>query len=356
MGIVHARASWLVAWAAALVTSCGDGTSTGTDGAGAAGPAPAATQAAATTSGAVGGGGDGGSGGEAGAPPAGAPVLVAVGYGGRRASSPDGLTWENDIVVDPNGGDDDNLFRGVGWGGGVFVAVGGSGEGQIATSPDGATWTFRAPASSWVGGAAFERGVFVAAGGNGLRIRSADLGATWTDEQPYFAGHYRGVAAGAGRFVAVGHTYGGNDVGLVSSTTDGVTWSPEQTGGGTFHSVTFGGGLFVAVGQDRCAVSSDGEAWTDAPVFDSGLGRVVFGDGTFALRSDSGLHTSVDGLTWTLVPAASPPQGLLGAGVDVWIGGDWPDALHASADLSSWQLVHGDGGPGFTQVALGWVD
>src|SRR5204863_5090657 len=70
---------------------------------------------------------------------AGRLMAVVVGYGGRRVSSTDGVTWENFQQLNPNGGDDADLLRGVAFGGGTFVAVGGS----TFTSPDGVVWTNR---------------------------------------------------------------------------------------------------------------------------------------------------------------------------------------------------------------------
>jgi hypothetical protein len=44
------------------------------------------------------------------------PIFVAVGYGGRRASSVDGVRWENDQELAPNGGDDWTLLCDVAFG------------------------------------------------------------------------------------------------------------------------------------------------------------------------------------------------------------------------------------------------
>lgn len=234
-------------------------------------------------------------------------MFVAVGYGGRRMSSLDGATWSNDIVVDPNGGDDNNLFRGLGYGDGVFVAVGGSSSGQIFTSLDGANWTPQIPASSWLGDVTFIDGVFVAAGGNGARQRSSDGGVTWTDEGPYFAGHFRGIASGNGVVVAAGHTYNTDPfVGLTARSTDaGATWETEQTGGPAFGSIAFGAGVFVAVGADGCRRSSDGSAWADCGIAGGGLDRVVFANGEFLVPDAAGYHRSADGAAWSHQDAPS---------------------------------------------------
>src|SRR4051794_22942750 len=65
-------------------------------------------------------------------------LFVAVGYGGRRVTTRDGVHWENDVELAPNGGDDDNCLFSVAFGHGRFVAVGGgAGVGRIMTTVDG---------------------------------------------------------------------------------------------------------------------------------------------------------------------------------------------------------------------------
>src|SRR6185295_14802058 len=103
----------------------------------------------------------------------------------------------------PTGGDDNDLFRGVGFGEGRFVAVGGSSVALTRVSTDGVNWADGGTANAWLGGAAFTGSVWIAAGGNGLRVRSTDHGMTWTNPAGYQAIHYRAIAAGPGRAVAV---------------------------------------------------------------------------------------------------------------------------------------------------------
>src|SRR5690606_4566129 len=104
--------------------------------------------------------------------------------------------------------------------------------------------------SSFVSDAVYLNGVFVAAGGNGLRARSLDGGKTWTDEAEYYSGHFRALAVGNGVVVAVGHSYGRDeDVGIIANTSDGAQWSEVSARTETFGSVAFGSGVFVALGS-----------------------------------------------------------------------------------------------------------
>jgi hypothetical protein len=283
-------------------------------------------------------------------------MFVAVGYGGRRMSSPDGITWSNDQVVDPNGGDDNNLFRGVGFEAGQFIAVGGSSKGQIQTSPDGATWTSRDPGSSWLADVVAIGQVLVTAGGNGLRERSLDAGATWLDPTGYYAGHFRAIAAGNGLAVAVGHTYGQSpDKGLSSVTSDGKTWSPELASGATFGSVAFGVGVFVAAGQNRCSTTKDGKAWADcAGVSGGGYDGVVFANDRFVLGDANGYFVSLDGATWTHQNAEHHQVAAFGAGL--YLAVEWPDRILSSPDLMTWTTRNHDTGPAFVQITLGSVN
>ncbi len=347
-----------VGWAGiAFVFSaaCGDDTA-GSGGASSASTtiATGAAQSAATgatnassSSGASEGGG--------GSAPVGDPLFVAVGYGGRRMSSPDGVTWSNDVIVDVNGGDDDNLFRGVGFVGGKFVAVGGSSAGQIALSADGATWEFQTPGTSWLADVVELGGTLVTAGGNGLKQRSTDGGVVWTDQAPYLAGHYRGIAAGNGVAVAAGHTYDTDPPqGLSSTTTDGITWTAEEKGGAAFGSIAFGAGRFVAAGDNRCAVSANGQGWSDCNgVSGGGLDHVVFVNGQFVIGNASGYFESSDGLAWQHVDGDHRSVSAHGNGLYVALG--WPDHIYTSPDLVTWTEQTHEPGPAFVEVAFGHV-
>src|SRR5687767_6929679 len=79
-------------------------------------------------------------------------LFVAVGYGGRRASSRDGLTWENDQRWSDAAKDDDNVLFNVAYGLGRFIAVGGGAKiGHILSTRDGREWTALAQVRGRVG-------------------------------------------------------------------------------------------------------------------------------------------------------------------------------------------------------------
>jgi hypothetical protein len=91
----------------------------------------------------------------------------------------------------------------------------------------------------------------------------------------------RGVAYGGGKFIAVG------DNGMAYSS-DGETWTAITSTFGTSNGVTYGGGKFVAVGASgKMAYSSDGVSWRAVNATQSTFGSsttingVAYGGGKF---------------------------------------------------------------------------
>ena len=139
----------------------------------------------------------------------GSSLVIAVGQGGEKfISSVDGITW-NGIAGTEFG----PWYEAITYGNGLWVAVGrGGGADDIATSPDGVTWTIQSypVVSSWYG-VAWGDGNFVATSGGGTpKIMSSSDGITWTDRSPSLYGNDRDkiewfdVIWGGGRFVMIG--------------------------------------------------------------------------------------------------------------------------------------------------------
>ena len=281
-------------------------------------------------------------------PPLGQPVFLAVGYGGHRTRSLDGVRWRDHVIDDPKGGDDKNLLRGAGWGDGVFVAVGD----RIVTSPDGATWTKRAlTPASFLNGVAFGNGVWVAAGGNGLRLRSNDNAVNWEVRVPYMAGHFRGLAFGNGRFVAVGHR---DNAGMTSVSSNGTDWSAPTVAGSRLGRLAFGNGVFVSVGDGgRVAVSVDGDKWTDQKLGTADRMMITFGNGLFVTTESDGFSTSPDGKVWTRVKSTGAFSTFAGANGQ-WVGAQYPARMHHGTDLA--KLAFGEAmAPDFAQIIVGYI-
>ena len=114
------------------------------------------------------------------------------------------------------------------------------------------------------------------------------------------------VTYGAGLFVAVGSTGTGN---RVMTSPDGITWTARTSAAdNAWYAVTYGGGLFVAVSVtgtgNRVMTSPDGITWTiRTSAADNDWFSVTYGGGLFVAVSTSGtgnrVMTSPDGITWT---------------------------------------------------------
>jgi hypothetical protein len=288
--------------------------------------------------------------------PQGQKVAVVVGYGTRRARSLDGMTWTDFQQVTATGGDDNDLLRGVGWGNGTFIAVGGSAVGVSMTSTDGITWSHEIRThGAWIGNVAYLNGVFIAAGGNGLRIRSTNNGESWTDGVGYQAIHYRDVATNGAIVAAVGHTYDTTpNIGYIATTTDGITWTERRRTGDPLARVAAGNGVFVAAGSGNTVLrSADGITWTSATLGASGDISIAFDGTAFVASADNSVFRSPDGTTWTLVPGASGAPIAFIDGRFLSVG--WPAAISTSSNLTSWTSAFSPGGSGFTKIAVGVV-
>ena len=164
------------------------------------------------------------------------------------------------------------VFPGITFGGGLFVAVGGSGT--VLVSSNGTDWLRRFP--------------------------SRFLGSF---------GMFSDVAYGKGKFVAVGGTASTPNSGVVRWSSDGFAWTnlPALLGPSPLLGVAYGNGQFVAVAIDTVYNSSDGQNWTNQLTgVTNSLKRVQFANGTFlAVGGDlyvpgSGVILSSDnGVDWT---------------------------------------------------------
>ncbi|MBD2751600.1 T9SS type A sorting domain-containing protein [Spirosoma validum] len=170
-------------------------------------------------------------------------LFVSVDYYGNILSSPDGVTWTFRKLG--------SSFKAITYGKGRYVAVG---TGQAMVSTDGLTWTPSPPLLSVnFQDIAYGNGLFVAVGVNGAIYTSPD-GLTWTSRVSNTTNTLRGIAYGNGYFVAVG-SGGGN----VRRSTDGFTWTGSgNSSGANTGSITFGNGQFVIAGNTSIMTTLDG--------------------------------------------------------------------------------------------------
>jgi len=287
----------------------------------------------------------------------GKPIFVAVGYGGRRASSSDGIRWENDQELAPNGGDDWTLLCDVAFGKGVFVAVGGGDNyAPYQVTRDGKTWKEVRP--GWkgrIGHIAFGKGRFVAGGGT---FSISEDGEHWKlgAKIPFAKGvHLRHIVFGNGVFLGAGDTWSKEAGWYRVVTPDGESVAHFEHGKQPVRGLTFGAGRFVAVqGDGSIESSTDGVNWERSEIEpDKGSYSILWTGKQVVVSGGKAALVSADGRTWTATTTRIPCSPLVGHD-GVFVGGSWKHGLYASADGLKWkQSSLSDNGNSFCAAAWG---
>jgi len=249
-------------------------------------------------------------------------VYVAVGYGGRRLRSTDGVNWDIVAQWKVDGGDDrDNLIC-VAYGNGTFVAVGGGVTdkngpgGRILTSADGKDWKEHPGWNFRVHPVLFGNGRFVAGGPDYRLLWSAD-GATWEAGGKIAdpaATHFRMGAFGNGVFVLAGNgRRSEQEIHWAVVSKDGTAVDAQRTDLPPITALAFGGGRFVAVGPDGLRLSSaDGDKWEyEVREPNVNLEAVVWTGKEFLTSGGGKGYASADGKTWMPWPSPVPCAVLL---------------------------------------------
>lgn len=281
-------------------------------------------------------------------PRAAAEEWVAVGYGGRRMISTDGLTWTVTAEWAENGGDDSNNLMSVAYGKGKYVAVGGGGfardkqAGHILVSTDGRTWREVLKVANRVNPVVFDGSRFVA-GGPDRTLLYSDDGETWqtgaqvaADGFPGWAMWFRHGAFGNGVYVFLGEGGRQKEFYWCVTSQDGTTADfrrdlPHLRG------LAFGSGRFVAVGHGVIVTSSNGRDWEkQTRPDDEKLDWLVWTGREFLAGAGKQCLASPDGLSWQ--PRTLAPQGrVLWSDGTRFIASSWPGKMAFSADGKTWQ-------------------
>jgi LPXTG-motif cell wall-anchored protein len=205
-------------------------------------------------------------------------------------TSPDGITWTL------QSGDGRN-YTSVTYGKDIFIAVGPDG---VMTSPDGVTWQFRGKPAANLLGVTYANDLYVAVGTGPNTVHiitSTDPLCTpvapdtsyWTTRLPGSIDGFNRVTYGNGVFVAVGSRG-------VYHSSDGTTWNPSGVPKQQWRSVTYGNNTFVAVSSNQSdnqvVRSSDGINWTaHKSAADKKWTSVAYGNGRFVAVGEA---TSID--------------------------------------------------------------
>lgn len=275
---------------------------------------------------------------------------------------------------------------------------------ELWTSADGASWTHAATIPhELIDGLAWGDGrwIAVAQSDDQSAIRAEVLTSTdltsWTTAATV-DGRLRGVAFGAGTWMAVGDPADGysdtlglsepSGHALVYSSSDGTNWTKEATvatpGLDGFWSVAYGGGrwmattyaMYVPDTKVTSYQSADGSTWSanGTPIADQTAGMVAYGEGSwriaasttypadpttgFPATDDTLIDTAADGVAWsTSGPAAlkqQRPRGLAFGGGHWLVGTEDADLQNPEHSIATTQVTSSDDGT--TWKTVGHID
>ncbi len=283
-------------------------------------------------------------------------ITLAVGYGGRRMITADGgKTWTHDISWVEKGGDDNNLLRGVCYGAGKFVAVGGSQVAPIVVSKNGMDWEELKLEGGWLGDVAYGNGWFVTVGGGGSYLRSKD-GVKWSsrernkESKPGYPRHYRKIAFGNGLFVAVG------DKGRRTISTDGETWTEDQPINENLkrQNIIYANDRFIIIGSGGYLITStDGKNWSKPESnTEEDLRSILWDNKNFIITAKKNLLISPDGRQWKLIPVKKgvPSSIYYDPSAKTYFGFSWRSRFWTSEDGLNWTRTQDSGKNAITGI------
>ena len=291
-------------------------------------------------------------------------MFVAVGYGGRRISSHDGIVWEHDQRWSEVAADDDNVLFNIAFGAGRFVAVGGGAKiGHILTTRDGREWRELPQVKGRVATIAFGNGRFVA--GHDAELMSSTDGETFTPgERLAWKGSVHARRSACGDTEAGFRTVILGDVDLWSEkkrvawrgvTGDGMRWEHTALDAPAARDVAYGSGHFVVVGPGGLIESShDGENWQrHEKGATEDFSRIVWTGQRFLVSGGKVAWSSPDALTWK--PEAQAIPCALAWARESWLGlgFSWGGKVHVSTDFQAWKNLAIPPGPSLQAVAFG---
>lgn len=257
-------------------------------------------------------------------------------------------------------------YRNAAYGSSVWVLPGFNDTTGWRTSTDGATWTARTGPDTNAGRSiAFGTGIFVTIAAPNA-YTSTD-GITWTTRSASLNGSFSCEALfyGGGLFVAMGQN--GSTQDLAYTSTNGITWTartvPAIAG---YEHIAYGNSIYVATAgtlwsgsSTTYATSPDGVTWTSRTLpFTATVGGLVFASGKFwMLSSASGttIYSSTDGISWTsntISPTIGVNRGLAFDGT-IFTAIDNSGNFSVSADGLNWTVKLATGYAGANQLIFG---
>jgi hypothetical protein len=190
----------------------------------------------------------------------------------------------------------------------IIISSAGSAPGSkvLYSNSDGVTWkTASLPSIANWSKVIYGNGKFVAITSNGTTAAySSNFGATWVAATGFNGGFtWTDLTYGAGLFVAVGTSAGGK----IAYSTNGTSWNVIALPSGTTNtwtSVSYGNGRFTALGSTlgKAVYSLDGITWK-LSLYDIAGTHMAYGNGVFVTCGYSPNSTptsfvSEDGIRW----------------------------------------------------------
>ncbi len=301
-----------------------------------------------------------------------AEIFLAVGYGGRRMISTDGINWEITAEWAQPGGDDGNNLMSAAFAQDKFVVVGGggggnTGAGHILVSKDGREWREVHKDRARVNPVVYGNGRFVVGTSSypsGKLMWSEDAETWQPGAQISERGltHFRGGEFGGGLFVLVGNgsraAADGERVNFhwAIASPDGQKIVSERTDLPGHGRIVFGAGKFLMLTSHSEAdviASADGNEWKPVPVAEGvKFNWLVRTEREFLIGNGKEAYRSADGAEWTKADIN------LRAGVH-WSDGtrfitsSWPGKMGFSPDGKTWQLSPPQTANGINRVVRG---
>lgn len=274
-------------------------------------------------------------------------LFVAVGYGGRRMVSTDGLNWEITAEWAQPGGDDGNNLMSAVYAEKKFVVTGGggggnNGDGHILVSADGRAWREVYSAKNRINPVVFGNGRFVV-GAPGRKLLWSDDAETWTEGPQIddkLCTHFRGGAFGNDRFVFIGNHGGGEGPHWAAVSPEGKSISGVRTDLPGHGAIVFGAGRFLMLTSHSNAdllSSVDGLDWKPVTMSDDAkLSWLVRTDDAFLVGAGKTVYRSTDGVAWTKTDLTPPRGNVKWTDGTRFIASAWPGKMSFSPDGKTW--------------------
>jgi hypothetical protein len=202
---------------------------------------------------------------------------VAIGGRGTLATSEDGESWW--LGTAPFGVN--SSYTHLAFGAGKFVSVQSGSYGAITYSQDGQSWTTSTTYKSW-GSVVYGNGKFVAASAVGSPPLTSFDAITWTQGTKGMTGK---ISFTNGKFFIVGTN-------TIWVSEDGVSWTatslPVTISISYSVKVAYGGGRYMLAAPSGIFTSTDGSTWTQLPTPAGTWTTVSYGNGRFVAGSVNG--------------------------------------------------------------------